>query len=131
MYCLDFPEEKAEKRSLSKEDEKFLHIMKTSVTKYEGHYQLPLPFRNENCVLPSNKAHAHKRLMSTRKKMLRDEGYRKDYVACMDKLLEKGYATRSDASPKGRTWYHIMGCATINRSSVLSSTVLQVIRVVV
>jgi hypothetical protein len=43
--------------------------------------------------------------MSTRKKMLRDEGYRKDYVACMDKLLEKGYATRSDASPKGRTWY--------------------------
>ena len=40
--------------ALSKEDNKFLGKMEKGVTKVDGHYQLPLPFRNENVKMLDN-----------------------------------------------------------------------------
>ena len=105
MYQLDFPEENAEKIALSNEDERFLRIMKSSVSKVAGHYQLPLPFRSENPFMPNNRVLALKRLMTTQRKMQKDERYRIDYVNFMNTLLEKGYAVQSDECPNGKTWY--------------------------
>ena len=105
MYNVDFPEDKAEEISLSVEDARFLELMKTSVTKVGGHYQLPLPFRNPEFQVPNNRAQAFRRLESTRRRMIKDEAYRKDYCKFMNVLLEKGYAVQSDDTPFGRTWY--------------------------
>ena len=41
--------------ALSKEDNKFLDKMEKGVTKVDGHYQLPLPFRHENVKMLDNR----------------------------------------------------------------------------
>ena len=53
--------------ALSKEDNKFLGKMEKVVTKLDGHYQLPLPFRHENVKMPDNCHQAVQRAMSMRK----------------------------------------------------------------
>ena len=105
MYQHDFPEENSEKRALSNEDAQFMQMMQDSVVKVDGHYQLPLPFRNSNALLPSNKRQALQRLTSVKKKMSRDTEYKQEYCHFMTKLIDKGYATESCQSPDGKTWF--------------------------
>ena len=105
MYNADFPEERTEERSLSVEDTRFIELMRSSVAKVDGHYQLPLPFRDPDIEVPNNRTQAFRRLESTRRRMLKDEEYRRDYCKFMNILLEKGYAVRSDDTPEGHTWY--------------------------
>ena len=105
MYQHEFPEEKTEKISLSQEDHQFVNLMQDSVYKENGHYCLPLPFRDNDPVLPSNKTYALHRLASIKRKMQKDESFKIDYCKFMNTLLEKGYAIQSDDTPEGRTWY--------------------------
>ena len=63
MYHTDFSESKLEddKSDLSQEDKKFLKMMKEQSIKSNGHYVLPLPFRNPNVYMPNNREQALKR----------------------------------------------------------------------
>ena len=68
MYESDFTEAKLGKRSLSDteeisfEDKKFLEIMDKEIKQMDGHYQVPLPFRNANVAFPNNRHCAMTRL---------------------------------------------------------------------
>ena len=108
MYSLEFNEINSETEGLSKEDEKFLRIMDDNVCKVDGHYQLPLPFKNDTASLPCNRKQAEKRLNSIKKKMESSEFYRNQYVNNINTLLHEGYARKCDSSSvptEGKTWY--------------------------
>ena len=105
MYHRDFPEQRREKIAMSYEDKQFVGLMESSIYKQDGHYHLPMPFRESKVVMPNNRGYALKRLLSTKRKMERSDKYKEGICKFMNTLLEKGYAKRSDESQEGRTWY--------------------------
>ena len=109
MYETDFNESKSAvfRKALSQEDRKFLEIMDTGCTKIDGHYQLPLPFRNSDIEMPNNKLQAIKRLEWTKRKLMKDAKLCEDYIAFMNDIFIKGYAKKAeqDHCNKGRLWY--------------------------
>ena len=48
MWKTDFIERQGERKGMSKEDKKFLEIMKNNVKFTDGHYQLPLPLKTHS-----------------------------------------------------------------------------------
>ena len=66
MYESDFNEAQSEQKALSMEDQRFLEIMESSVARKGNHYVLPLPFRNQEVVLPDNKEQAMKRVYAVK-----------------------------------------------------------------
>lgn len=59
-----------------------------------GHYNMPLPFRNGPPILPDNRAMALLRLSSLRRKLLGNETYLLHYEAFMSNLIQNGHAER-------------------------------------
>ena len=61
MYDLEFAEKfhsksnQQESSGLSIQEKKFIKIVTSGTTHQDGHYQVPLPFKNNNIVLPSNR----------------------------------------------------------------------------
>ena len=55
-----------------------------------GHYQIPLPFRDNDVFMPNNKEQATKRATWQKKKMLKDSKYRADYVTFVNDVIAKG-----------------------------------------
>ena len=105
MYNLEFNDEYNSELSLSGEDNKFMCLMKDSVKLVEGHYELPLPFK-EDTILPNNRLQAEKRFKSVQRKMQGSQAFKVEYTAFMDNLLEKGYASKSSEEIiHGKTWY--------------------------
>ena len=90
---------------VSVEDRKFLYILEKGTLKKDEHYIVPLPFRNENLVMPNNKIQELRRLICLKRRFLKDERFFQDYKKFMNDLLIKGYAKRADMSPLGKTWY--------------------------
>ena len=89
---------------ISCDDRKFLDIVEWRTVKKNGHYVVPLPFRDQELVMPNNKQQAVKRLMGL-KRFIRDNKFFLDYKKYMNDLLEKGYARRCNETPTGKTWY--------------------------
>ena len=79
---------------ISCDDRKFLDIVERETVKKNGHYVVPLPFRDQELVMPNNKQQAVKRLMSLQRRFIRDNKFFLDYKKYMNDLLEKGYARR-------------------------------------
>ena len=98
MFELDFIEHKnAQRHGLSKEDRKFLQIAEEGIHQYEdGHYELPLPLKNEDIELPNNRDAALRRLnqLKRRFKSRKNQKYREDYVEFMKKMIDSGYAEK-------------------------------------
>ena len=96
MFELDFLEHKGtSKRSLSKEDREFIQIAERGIQHCEdGHYELPLPLKNETIALPNNKTAALRRLSQLKRRFMGRNGqqYYEHYVEFMKKLIESGYA---------------------------------------
>ena len=93
----------------SKEDIKFLDIVKECAKDESGHYVIPLPFRKEELLMPNNRENALTRAKWQRRKMLQNKAYHQDYCKFMDMILSKGYATKaeiesSSLSP-GKYWF--------------------------
>lgn len=82
------------KHSVSVEDQKFIQKLSDGITKdTDGHYQMPLPFREDpSPILPNNKAMALSRLNQLKRKMQRNDVFRKDYQEFMSNLFSQGYA---------------------------------------
>lgn len=66
----------------------------------DGHYQLPIPFKNEVPWMADNLILAKQRLQGLKRRLLRSEDLRARYTEEMEKLVEKGYAERA---PWGRS----------------------------
>ena len=110
MYDVEFNETNGEDDALSNEDEAFIRIMNQSIRKdHENHYVLPLPFREDAPNLPNNRKQAMQRLMAVKRKMVRDQVYKEQYVEFIDKMLKKGHARQctpnSSATIEGAVWY--------------------------
>lgn len=110
MFELDFNDHKygPDEYSYSQEDKKFIREVKQGIQHQDGHYVIPLPFREPQMTMPNNRDQALKRANWQRKKMLRDENYRNDYYF-VNEMIAKGYARkvpedRLAASP-GKVWY--------------------------
>eukprot|EP00112_Aurelia_sp_Birch-Aquarium-sp1_P006390 Seg1706.9 transcript_id=Seg1706.9/GoldUCD/mRNA.D3Y31 product="hypothetical protein" protein_id=Seg1706.9/GoldUCD/D3Y31 len=95
MYHTDFSETKLDdgKLDLSQEHKKFLKMMKEQSIKADGHYVLPLSFRNPNVYnMPNNKEQAMKRAVWTKRRLQKDPKFYSDYVKFMNDIISKGYA---------------------------------------
>ena len=111
MFELDFNDRKfgPDECSYSQEDRRFITGLEQSIQHHYGHYVIPLPFRNSRTKMPNDRNQALKRTMWQRKKMLRDEKYRNDYVHFVNEMISKGHARkvpedRLEVEP-GKIWY--------------------------
>ncbi|KAK3750705.1 hypothetical protein QZH41_005748 [Actinostola sp. cb2023] len=98
------------RRTKTKEVLNPLQMENGIVQRSDGHYQMPLPFREEIPNLPNNKALAsHHRLQKLQQRMAHDDKYYSMYKAAMDEVIEKGYAEKVPVSKKvtedGKVWY--------------------------
>ena len=93
------------KRSV--EDEKFQQILNSGIKRTDDrHFEMPLPLRDEDIVLPNNRCIAEKRLAGLRKRLLKDEQYRADYTKFMEGIIDKGFAEKcTDSTPPEKVWY--------------------------
>ena len=81
---------------LSRNKRRFLDSMDQKAVKVDGHYELPLPMKDEDIRLPNNRAAAMKRLEAFRRKFEKDGRFFKEYKNFMEELMEKGYARKCD-----------------------------------
>ena len=96
-----------DEEKMSYEDSKFIDITSVGIQqKADGHYQLPLPFKNGEPLLPNNRILAEKRLSGLLKKMKKSKEFKDDYENFMKGMLTNGYAERATSTPKdGKVWY--------------------------
>ena len=109
MYMHDFNEVQPEKKALSGEDIEFLRQMDEGIMKEDnGHYGLPLPFRNLNVNMPNNRAQAVSRAEgSLKKRMKGDQKFHSEYTDFMKKVFNEGYVKKVADSEKedANVWY--------------------------
>ncbi|XP_063878734.1 uncharacterized protein LOC135110395 [Scylla paramamosain] len=110
MFELDFSDRKSADTPLSYEDKRFMSKMKEGVHQLkDGHYELPLPLKDDNVKLPNNKLLAEQRLKKLRAKLEKDNQHEGDYKVFMDDMITKGYAevvpTKDLVRNDGKVWY--------------------------
>ena len=92
----------------SQEDVQFLSILEKGISFKDGHYEMPLPFREEKLVLPNNKVNDLKRLKGLCRRFDNDVKFRQDYFSFIRKLISNGHAqhvSESDEnSVQGNIW---------------------------
>ena len=85
---------KTDIEEISFEDREFLKMMNENSRKVGKHYELPLPLRNPaNTKLLNNRYLAEKRLLSLKKRFLKDPDFFSDYKGFVEELIDKGYAS--------------------------------------
>ena len=77
----------SEKVALSKEDHMFMNTMKDNIGEENGHYVLPLPFRDEKFKMPCNRQVAERRAQSVKTKMLKNQSFREDYYTSLERFF--------------------------------------------
>ena len=110
MFETDFHEVNKDGQALSHDDRKFIKKAKEGIHRRDdGHYELPLPLRDERIMLPNNKELALSRIKKLKGRLKHDSKYLKDYQGFMSKIIEKGYAERVPPEElsldNGRIWY--------------------------
>lgn len=113
MFELDFSENASnnlpEELGHSQEDRRFLTKVSKEIRLTEGHYEIPLPFRQSKVDLPNNRQQAVKRALWQRKKMIQNHKYRNDYIAFINEIISKGYAEKVPQdtlkTDPGKAWY--------------------------
>ena len=70
MFEVDFNENYGDSKVLSEEDRKFIRILEKGISFRDGHYQMPLPFRDDMSSLPNNKPLALQRLRCLKEMLL-------------------------------------------------------------
>lgn len=66
---------------------------KRPVQECRRNWEAPLPFKTDNVLLPDNKGHFLRRLLSL-KRLLNDKGLKDDYLTFMKKILDNGHANQ-------------------------------------
>ena len=91
----------------SREDRVAHERMKNSIKMVDGHFQLPLLWKQEGLRLPKNQQMVKNRLASLKKRLSRGIELHNKYTEVMESYLQKGYAekveTNSDSA--GSEWY--------------------------
>ena len=61
--------------NLPKNEKRFLELMEREAVKIDGYYQLPLPLKDKELVLPKTRMAAMKRMQSLKKRFEKDESF--------------------------------------------------------
>nr|XP_046184366.1 uncharacterized protein LOC124013855 [Oncorhynchus gorbuscha] len=104
----DFNESAAEEDLISQEDIRFLTKMKAGIRRKDnGHYEIPLPFKEERPNLPNNKTCAVHRLKCLERRLRRNKQCYKDYTAFMEETIACGDAENvsKEEINKHPAWY--------------------------
>ena len=105
MFERYFSETRVHEKPLSQENIKFPKITKDGIHLTEtGHYEMPLPLRDEKVDLPRNKKLAEIRLKCLKRRFDKSSNYNSDYISFMNDIIKKGYAERVPKEYK-KTWY--------------------------
>ena len=92
----------------SAEDVVAYDFMKRSIARKEGHYVLPLPWKNPAKVLLTSLLLAEKRLAGVKRRLERNPELKAIYCKEMQLLLNVGYAEivpETERNRSGRVWY--------------------------
>ena len=102
----DFKDTNNDGKTVSQDDILFLNILKEGIQKnIHGHYEMPLPFK-ERPYLPDNKKQAMVRLSHLKRKLVKDDKYKEQYVNFMNEIIRKGEAEEvHDQGKEGEKWY--------------------------
>jgi len=116
-----FPGEKG----WSQEDRCFMEMAEQDMKLHGGHLTIPLPFRHENPdKMPQNRVMAVKRANYQRQKnvkMLKDNSYHRDYVDFVDKIVQKGYASKvtgGESVVEGKWYLPHHGVFNVNKGKL-------------
>lgn len=110
MFEQDFSESQDTNLAISQEDLKFMNITSNNIHKADdGHYEIPLPLRDENVHLPCNKKSAEARLKQLSRRFANDSKYKKDYVTCR-RCWKKATQRRPPSNMKHFGTFPTMGC---------------------
>lgn len=102
----DFKDTSKDGKTVSEDDIFFLNLLKEGIVMNKhGHYEMPLPFKERPC-LPDNKLLALVRLSHLKRKLLRDDKYKEQYLKFMSEVIDKGDAEEVQGEGKeGEKWY--------------------------
>ena len=93
IFELDFNDRKSDDSPFSHDDSKLMSKMKQGVHQLkDGHYELPLPLKNDNVKLPNNKALVEKRINKLKGKLEKDDQHHTNYKAFINNMITNGYA---------------------------------------
>ena len=113
LWQTDFSENAmTTKEAMSVEDKQALTMMQESVKMVDGHYEVDLPWKNDD-DLPDNRGQALVRLEHVRRRLLRDPEMHRMYDAQIRDYIDNGYAREvtneeikeDDQRIPRRTWY--------------------------
>lgn len=91
----DFSERVGEETVISQEDLQFLNKLKCGIKhKQDGHYEMPLPFKQDKPDIPNNMSCAVQRLKCLERKLKRDKQYCTDYINFMQDIITRGDAEK-------------------------------------
>ena len=94
---------------MSVEDKQFLKIMSDSAQIKDGHYQLELPFKQKNIMMPNNRKLAEQRAESLKSKFKRNKVFHDEYKTFLEAVIAKGHAQllpQEQLKPEsGKVWY--------------------------
>ena len=94
------------KPSLSQNDKRALEIMQETAMLENGHYTIALPWKDDPPCLENNRSVADHLLRLLKKRLLKDRDLLTKYKACIEDLIQKGYAEKAPPTEiKGKTWY--------------------------
>ncbi len=141
----DFDERHGEEKGISIEDKKFLKMMNHSIVRdKDGHFQMALPFRNEDVQMPNNQQRAKLYALGLKRRLQRDQDLHQQYSDFMEDIKVKSYAEKVPEDElvrdDGRVWYiphHgvfqpqklkirvVFNCAATYQGTSLNSELLQ------
>ena len=91
LYNSEFADTDAVQESLSSDDCKAIEIVNKGIVLREGHYEIPLPWRDFNLSLPNNYEVARKRVEHLKRRFLRDKMLFNRYSEIICLYQTKGY----------------------------------------
>ena len=109
MWNHDYQDNAANEKVLSLEDKQWEKKVSSSTVLCNGHYKVPLPFKDDDIILPNNRNQALQRLQSTKKRLIHNDQFHKEYSEFMTMMIEKDFMERIPENelnqPIGKTWY--------------------------
>ena len=110
MYAQDFDDPNPEEKGFSFEDKLWLDRVSSSINRLlSGHYEIDLPFRNNNVKFPCNFRQAIGCLQSLKRRLLSNPKLYDDYKEFMGNMIAQGYLelipTTNLMFLPGKGWY--------------------------
>lgn len=107
-FAQDFIE-KSLGQKWSKQDEKWSEIVENSTCKRDEHYEIKLPFDDDDVSFPNNYLQVKSRFDGMAKRFKRDPIYLKEYKEFMDTMIKNEFMEEvpfeENAAKPGKVWY--------------------------